>query len=555
MAEPNDYDCGPPPPPIPARTPSMFIEVQQQHQSFTLPRISRHSDDNPPPLPPRPDRASVGSSSTLGRPNRQQHGIESLQVNTSLPPPLPPKPTTIPRPIPRSMSTPVGLGTVERSHSSTVSPGVGAVELLLEQYDTVPVSLSDLTDNLQSKIPSCVKVREFRAVHNAPCTLAEGDILNLHFSKSTRVAYVQSISNMTLQVPVNSPMMCSVIYDPVDDMERAETGYTFGSGTQLMNASPLPFFVGVVKGCKATKTTSQFNDGEVLVVKGMHSNQRHLKCLTVPDQEVKFVHTTTTAVFTTNPVQIKVFLSEVVKHLEYQIKVKLYPQDPELQQHMRKPYTLLDIGAQKSVVATYGCFKPQLQNTGSDHILEIFLDSPLKCEAVELARSSERQDLLRKSKKIFQSFSPSCVNEIVVDIPSAVYACQTLLFLSVEQVHGASLQGKAPLVHNATLTGERPQHMPLPQPNNIQPINSRYTQRQPTAPVPAPRVMKQNEPLVSQSHDPLQRPAIRPPLIRDPIQLPTADTRQTFPTLNEEGYSYTYKLWTSYFILSLLFYI
>lgn len=536
MAVPNNYDsAGPPPPPVPPRTPSMFIEQPIRHSPWN----SHHpGDSNPPPLPPRP-----GSSRTLGR---QPHSSAALLTHnicdTSLPPTLPPKPSTLPRKMPRSTSFPVDLGTVEHVRPSPRH------QVSLEQYDTVAVPLPVLTNELTNNIPSCIRVREFRSVHGAPSTLSEGDVLNLHFSKSTRVAYVQSISEMTLQVPVNSPMMCSVLYDPVDDMDRAESGYTFGSGTQLMNASPLPFFIGVLKGCKATKTTSQFNDNEILVVKGMHSNERHLKCLTIPDQEVKFVHTTTTACFTTDPKKIQVYLSEVVKHLEYQIKVKLYPQDPDLQQQMRKPYTLLDIGAQKSVIATYGkgCHKPQIQDV-SDHILEIFLECPMKCEAVDL-RPPEKQELIRKSRKIFQSFTPYNVNEIVVDIPSAVYTCQTLLFLSVEQVHGESLKARAPLIHTATLTGERPQHMPLPPPGDTQPISARYTQAQPTAPVPgpvpAPRIRPQPPIPEHQLQPPLQpqqlRPplppkpiAIKPPPMRDPIE--SVMERPRFPSIDQEG--------------------
>ena len=339
-------------------------------------------------------------------------------------------------------------------------------------------------------------MKELSNLHGAPSSLAVGDVINLHFSKSTRVVNVLSISGMSVLIPVNSPMLCSVLYDPVDDIDRAQKGYIFGSGSQLLSASPLPQFIGVLKGSRQTKMSSTFTDGEILVLKGPCKNGKFLKCQTIPDGDVKYIHDSTAANFTTNPDKIKVHLSEVVKHLEYQIKVKFYPQDMQLQQYMRKPYTLMNVESQKSVIATYHDAK-QLPvpagNADNQYILEIFVNAPLKCDPLELTKT-EKRDVIRKSKKLFESFSPSCVSEIVADVPAAVKTCQNLLFSTVGEVHG-TLSRSQPLMHTASIVGTRAKHVPFLVPNTpARNDDWRYTPSAVSVPTPQQRPPPQHNP-------------------------------------------------------------
>ena len=399
-----------------------------------MPRTRNDQLSTPPPLPPRPGSSRMLSAGNIGRP-----------------PPIPIRST---QSLPRSSSTP---------HFSA-----------RQEYDSIALSLSELTNGLTVKIPSCVTVRDFSGVHNTPTSIAAGDTLFLHFSKATRVVHMLSISDMKLMVPVNSPMLCSVLFDPVDDIDRAQKGYIFGSGSQLIGASTLPQFVGVEKGCTKTKYSSEFTSGEIIVVKCLCKNGSLLECCSIPDGDKRYIHSSTSAVFTTNPDRIKVHLSEVVKHLEYQVKLKFYPQNMELVSHMRKPYTLLHVGSQKSVIATYG----NPNQISQPYVLEIFENAPLKCDFTHQTRP-ERAEVIRKSKKLFESFTPSCVSEIIADIPLAVMACQTLLFLSVEQVHG-TLTRTGPMIHNASITGARTGHVPFASSNNTRnPNDTRYILQSP----------------------------------------------------------------------------
>ena len=434
-------------PPLPPRTQDMLEAMRP----YTLPRTNY--SDQPPPLPPRPGSSTMRSRVSAG----------------DIIPRLPPKP------LPRSVSTPDTQLSVGRSN-----------------YDTIPVPISELTKGFTANIPSSIVVRDLPPSDAASnLSLANGDILNLHFSKSTRVVNVLSISGMKVMVPINSPMLCSVLYDPVDDIERAENGYIFGSGCQLFNAFPLPQFIGVSKGCKQMKNSSMFTAGEILVVKDTCNNGKFLKCLTIPDGEPRLVHISTPAVFTTNPNKIKMHLSEVVKHLEYQLKLRFFPQDVQLLQHMRKPYTLLNVESQKSVIATYGSPKQFPTVPDKDkYIMEIFSDFPLKCDLIEFTKP-EKRDLVRKSKKLFETFNPSCVNEIISNVPSAVSSCQARLFSTVGQVHG-TLSRNETLIHTASITGPRSKHVPIPPVPIRQPHDFRYTTPVPgpvlgPGPVPVPR--------------------------------------------------------------------
>ena len=363
-------------------------------------------------------------------------------------PPLPPKPQ--------------GLTKRQVSYPNTLDGRIS--------YDTIPLPMDELTKNFTKNIPSCVAVK---CAASDSGTLKEGDLLNLHFTKDTRVVNTLSISGMNVMVPVNSPMLCSVLYDPVDDIDRALKGYIFGSGSLLLSASPLPHFIGVLRGSKQTKTSSLFSNGEILVVKEL-SDGKQLKCLSIPSGEKKYIHQSTNASFTTDPNQLKTYLSVVMKHLDFQAKVLFYPQNATLQQSMRSPYTILDAGLHKSVIATF--FSDQKLQSGEEtqHILEILQHAPVKFDLIELSRT-ERRELIRKSKKIFETFNPSCVSEIVANVPPAVSSCQTLLFKMVEQIHGSTIKEEKVMVHQAPITGIRPKHFPFSAPTQSAKQDTRYT--------------------------------------------------------------------------------
>ena len=353
----------------------------------------------PPPLPPKP---------------------------SNLPPPIPPKPTMIQQPpytITNSLQTlQISTKTNEVCNHDTLTKREEQI------YDTIrvspPLPLHEVMTKFTNHIPLRLSVCE--SIYGiGGNSFHDGELFDVHFVKKTTVVHAISSSGRKLIVPINSSIQCSILYDPVENAEIAEIGFSIPTTGDLFKTLSLPQVVAVENSFTGKKKLSSFTEGEVLVLKGFDGRKK-LKCISIPSNELKVLHESMKISFTTEASKIKLYLSDIVQHLRLPVKAMFYSMKNK--QEMSMPYTLKMLCSEQSIIAS------DQTSEGSPHtgsIVEILTKVPITFEVVEL-EEDERQQLHKKSKNVFENFHPSCVKKVIADVSATETKAQTMVFQSVQ---------------------------------------------------------------------------------------------------------------------------
>ena len=361
---------------------------------------------------------------------------EELKNNTSPPPqPLPPRPKSsiLPPPVPsRAQNQQNSHTETNRSckQKSELAPKLhrvfttGAEEQI---YDAIKVSpqlpLHEIMNKFTSDIPFRLSVSESIYGIGGGNSLLDGELLDVHCLKETTVVHaVYTHSRKKLIIPINSSIQCSVMYNPVDNDEVAEIGFSFPTTSHLFKSHPLPQVVAVDKGFAGKKKVSSFVEGEVLVLRGFDGRKK-LRCISIPSNELKVLRESMKISFTTNVLKIKLYLSEVVEYLNFPVKAKIFYTEKNIQQKFRHPYTLTMVSSEQSLVASY--------HSRPGSIVEILANVPINFEVIEL-EEDDRQLLFEKSKTILETFHPSHVKEVITDISPTKNKVQNIAFQCVQ---------------------------------------------------------------------------------------------------------------------------
>ena len=362
---------------------------------------------------------------------------KSEDISTLLRPPLPLRPK---RSLPYAIhSKPVPLKHVSKQQSpseetnSSLNPKkkndpklhpTGAEQI----YEPIKISpqlpLLEIINKFASDIPFRLSVCESMYGENS---LLAGELLNVHCLKETTVVYgVCTYSDRKLIIPVNSSIQCSVMYDPVD---IAEIEFSFPTTHHLFQSRPLPQVVAVEEIFAGKKKASSFVKGEVLVLKEFNG-RKQLKCVSIPSNKLKVLHESIKLSVTTDLSKIKLYLSEVVQHLNFPVKVKLFSTERKLQRLLKLPHILTMLCSKKSLIAS-SYHSHETTKGITDSCVEILANVPIKFEVFEL-EEDERQQLLVNSKTFLEQFHPSCVKEVITDTSILTSSLQTMVFQSVQ---------------------------------------------------------------------------------------------------------------------------
>lgn len=102
------------------------------------------------------------------------------------------------------------------------------------------MSLRELTENHQSEFPLKVKVSAGIFGNTEQETFSDGDLLNIHFVKQSRVVVVEKYGGRCVKVPLNSAAQFGVLYNPENNIKGAQIGYEFRTVNQLIAQKPMP---------------------------------------------------------------------------------------------------------------------------------------------------------------------------------------------------------------------------------------------------------------------------------------------------------------------------
>ena len=369
-------------------------------------------------------------------PNSVMEEIQSEELKKhTTPPPLPPRPKSsiLPPPVPsRAQNHHNSHKETNRSckQKSELAPKLHRVFTTGAEgqiYDAVKVSpqlpLHEIMNKFTSDIPFRLSVCESIYGIGGENSLLDGELLDVHCLKETTVVHaVCTHSRKKLIIPMNSSIQCSVMYNPVDNNEVAEIGFSFPTTSHLFKSHPLPQVVAVDKGFAGKKKVSSFFEGEVLVLRGFDGRKK-LRCISIPSKELKVLRESMKISFTTNVLKIKLYLSEVVEYLNFPVKAKIFHTEKNIQQQIRNPHTLTMVSSEQSLVASY--------HSRPGSIVEILANVPISFELIEL-EEDDRQQLFEKSKTILETFHPSHIKEVITDVSATKNKVQTAAFQCVQ---------------------------------------------------------------------------------------------------------------------------
>ena len=359
---------------------------------------------------------------------------EKLKNSTS-PPPLTPRPKSsiLPPPVlsraqnQQNLHKETNSSCKQNSELTPKLPQVFTTGAEGQIYDTIKVSpqlpLHEIMNKFKGDIPFRLSVCDSMYGISEENSLLDGELLDVHCLKETTVVHaVCTHSGRKLMIPINSSIQCSVIYDPVDNNEVAEIGFSFPTTSHLFKSHPLPQVVAVDKGFAGKEKTSSFVEGEVLILKRFDGRKK-LECISIPSNELKALRESMKISFTTNDLKIKLYLSEVVEYLNFPVKAKIFHTEKNIQQKFRHPHMLTMVSSEQSLIASYH------SHPGS--IVEILANVPIDFELIEL-EEDDRQLLFEKSKTILETFHPSHVKEVFTDVPATNNKAQNIAFQCVQ---------------------------------------------------------------------------------------------------------------------------
>lgn len=384
-------------------TPPPSSSSPTTNSSFhTLPRQPIKKAENPPPPPPRsPDleeeyddiasiRASIQKSSSF----------HSLSVCSTAPASTdtPPRPSTH---IPASSP-----------NKAPALPPPNSPRPCKDNLLTDAIPLVDFVRNSQNQLP--VKIRVYTGFNGASekSTIREGELLNLHFMKSSQSVNVLAGENGQMVVPINSGIEFGVIYNIEGDYRKAYQGYQFETVSQMMSMSFLPKVVCTKSSYSTSSHESSVEANDILIVQDivtMHQ-VRYLSCLKVQTNETKLLPESCSCCFSTSPYEVTLLLHQIVEHLQLPLECLVSYRNPDPPNvHNRLPKALVKLQAittEKSVVVS----RPSSVSTAAS-LLSIPVRLGVEVQQIQ-SSSFEQKKLVEATKTLFQNFDPRKLHNV-----------------------------------------------------------------------------------------------------------------------------------------------
>ena len=289
-----------------------------------------------------------------------------------------------------------------------------------------------------SDLPVTVQMKESLYGICGDWSLFEGQLLNIHFKKETEVVSVQVVEGAQYIVPLNSTLLCSILYNPLKNMELAKIGFDFQNVLDIIETKPMPKVVAVTVDC------SPVTKGEILVIKDVQiqendSEKKRLLCFSANTGSEKWLNEDCEGGFTTSIQLIKLHLSELIPHVSLPILAFFFdsrmtrislPLDVHnglcMIDHYRREksiVTSIDIPQSLSPLQKEGAF-PNME------VIEILLMN-VNFTVQQMSLSFIKRRELTKRTYLLKESLPSQIDKVIVSLFSTTNALQTKLFKAV----------------------------------------------------------------------------------------------------------------------------
>ena len=384
--------------------------------------------NSPPPLPP-PNMKS-GSS------NRRRTQYETITspvryTSTTAPggesPPVPSKPPSLP---PKRSSQLQSMYDTPRKLQQPTPPTTGTTTRLGDQEDdfevvSQPMSLRVLTEKHQHEFPLRVKVSSGIFGSTEQETFSDGDLLNLHFVKQSRVAVIEKYGGRCVKVPLNSAAQFGVLYNPEKNSKGAQIGYEFRTAHQLMAQKVMPRIVCALQKCQGSTAESSIEENDILIIDEVKSSRpfgsKHILCTQINDGKMtkKKIPDNCVGCFSTKPSYVKLFLPEIIHHFDLPVQVIVfltagYSSDDNILQ-IGEIVTIAKVDIEKNVIATSALEDDpnsspfptvQQDDSCSSPLFDIPIGIPVMEVQIIEPKEDECEKLYEDTRELFENYNP-----------------------------------------------------------------------------------------------------------------------------------------------------
>ena len=278
-------------------------------------------------------------------------------------------------------------------------------------FSSSNMKLTDFTALNTSIFPKRIKVSNTPVYSSGDAKVSQGDVLDLHFVRQTKVVIMIANNGEEYIVPLNSAIRFALTYDPLNTGQLIHQGYHFKSVGELIATKEMPSVVVVTETYSDHKPQSSVEAGEVLMICGVvkQAQGRVLKVNSATHGK-KFLEERCTANFSTQPEGTKLSLNDMFKaSIKLPQQAVIYPpaglQLPDSLVNL--PVMLKQFRVIKSVIATP--VLPQTYPSTSSLVYDINLGLGIEIQEHSEITDHQMIEMRAKTQQLYSSFEPAKV--------------------------------------------------------------------------------------------------------------------------------------------------
>lgn len=374
---------------------------------------------SPPDVHPKPV-PSVRPTKPSPNTNTLSHSYETMQS-----------------PVGISKSVPQGVHSQDNTNSSTHlqtsdessrQAGMGYPD------ENAILSLSELVEQCSHLLPLRVKaVSGFMAENVGDPTIHVDDVCNVHAVKQTEVATIVDSRRQKYRLPLHS----SARFGVIGTLAQACSVY------DLLSVKPQPPIVAVSDRYIGSSSEFSLSKNEVLILDGVlqKSDGFHkvtaLKAFSITDSKQKFITGKCNVLFSTDPADTKLYLSEIIEHAPHLLPCRAFlfvsEEQMKLPKHQvltKKPVTIEKQQTETSLLISFR------SDTKSSSPVYIDIPTSIDIDVHVLNPSNDEEDystLYEDTQTLVYEYDPTKLQACVNANDDDTYMTQAQLLKALRQ--------------------------------------------------------------------------------------------------------------------------
>lgn len=285
------------------------------------------------------------------------------------------------------------------------------------------MGLVKFTNQYQSKFPVLMEVTRGFLNNGEDCSMTEGERFLVHFVKKTRVVTMRDEQREQHKLPLNSIFEFGLLYDPNNNPKEALSGFVFKTAGDIMIARKLPNVVRARKSFRGISPEHSVEVNDLLLVKETvrkKGERPYLRCFRASNGDERHLHDNTAGHFSTNPYDVRMILSDVVKHFQLPFNAVFYINtdiEEDIPSHLVS--SIVHLSSPRTEVSLITTVIEECDDNESDFVLPLaesdlqhINEIPLtyNIRVCHLPLSSEHaEQVLLTTENVYKNFEPSGV--------------------------------------------------------------------------------------------------------------------------------------------------